>query len=253
VIGRRSWILIVLAVPLALAGLTAGYVKLELAEPESFADRSLDALKSKEVQAAIAKQVAVEILERGSPDLVASRPLVLTAIEAVLETDVFARVLRRAAVTAHDVLLRGERDVIVELEEVTEVLVSVALLVYARGLPLEGSERPPSLGRLAVRFPVLCLAVLHEITVGTWQMALVVTGLRPLREPGIVAIPVGDRSTAGVAASALLATLSPGEVFVDVDHERQVMLLQVIDASDPDAVRERHDAFYRRYQRGVFP
>jgi hypothetical protein len=45
------------------------------------------------VREAIGEQVAVEMLERGSPDLVASRPLVLTAVEAVLETDQFARLL----------------------------------------------------------------------------------------------------------------------------------------------------------------
>ena len=135
------------------------------------------------------------------------------------------------------------------------LLVSTALLHATRRLTLQdGTDRaPPPLWRRLVRFPVLCLAVLRDITVGTWQVALVVTGLRSLREPGIVAIPIGDRSAAGVAASALLATLSPGEVFVDVDHDRRVMLLQVLDASDPDAVRRRHEAFYRRYQRGVLP
>jgi multicomponent Na+:H+ antiporter subunit E len=135
------------------------------------------------------------------------------------------------------------------------LLVATAVLLATRRLRLQdsGDCSPPPVWRRVVRFPVLCLAVLRDVTVGTWQVALVVTGLRPLREPGIVAVPVGDRSTAGLAVSALLATLSPGEVFVEVDHERKVILLQVIDASDPDAVRERHDRFYRRYQRGVFP
>lgn len=134
------------------------------------------------------------------------------------------------------------------------LLISTALLVATRGLKLGGGtgEAPPLGGRL-VRFPVLCLAVGREIVVGTWQVALVVTRLRPLREPGIVAVPIGERSPSGVAVSALAVTLSPGEVFVDVDEQRQVMLLHVLDASDPDAVRRRLDDFYRRYQRRVFP
>lgn len=115
--------LTVLAAALALAGLTAGYVKWELAEPDGFADRGVDALQSDEVRAAIAEQIVVAALERRSPDLVATRPLVLVAVEAILETDEFSRVLRRAAITAHGVLLRGERDVRVELAEVREVLV----------------------------------------------------------------------------------------------------------------------------------
>ncbi len=115
--------LTVLAAALALAALMAGYVKWELAEPDAFADRGVHALQSEEVRAAIAEQIVVAALERRSPDLVATRPLVLAAVEAILETDEFSRVLRRAALTAHGVLLRGERDVRVELSDVREVLI----------------------------------------------------------------------------------------------------------------------------------
>jgi multicomponent Na+:H+ antiporter subunit E len=31
------------------------------------------------------------------------------------------------------------------------------------------------------------------------------------------------------------------------------MLLHVLDAADPDAVRRHHAAFYERHQRSVFP
>jgi hypothetical protein len=144
-VTNRAWLaLIVLAPALALAGLAAAYVKWELAEPEAFAARSVEALRSKEVRRVIAEQVAVEMLERGSPDLVASRPLVLTAVEAVLETEEFARVLRRAAIAAHGVLLRGDRDVIVELEEAGEVLIPAlesVSLELARQIPTELSPR----------------------------------------------------------------------------------------------------------------
>ena len=68
-----------------------------------------------------------------------------------------------------------------------------------------------------------------------------------------MAIPVGDRTQTGVAVSALVATLSPGEVLVDVDRERGAMLIHVIDAGDPEATRRRHEDFYQRYQRRVFP
>ena len=107
-------------------------------------------------------------------------------------------------------------------------------------------------GRIA-RFPLFVGAVAREIVVGTWQVALVVVGVRRLSRPGIVAVPIGDRTPAGLAATGLALTLSPGEVLVDIDRSRGVMLVHVIDAHDPDAVRARHDHFYRRYQRGVFP
>jgi multisubunit Na+/H+ antiporter MnhE subunit len=40
---------------------------------------------------------------------------------------------------------------------------------------------------------------------------------------------------------------------VEVDPARQAMLFHVIDASDPDAVRDQLDRFCQRYQRRVFP
>jgi hypothetical protein len=144
VIGRRSVGLILLAAALALVGLAATYVKQELAEPQRFADHAVDALEAREVREAIAEQVAVAMIERGSPDLVASRPLVLAAVEAVLETDQFARLLRRGAITAHEVLLERDRDAVVELEQASEVLVPAVESVspeVARQIPTELSPR----------------------------------------------------------------------------------------------------------------
>lgn len=113
-----------------------------------------------------------------------------------------------------------------------------------------------SLARLAgriARFPRFTWAVVLEIVAGTWQVALVVLRLRPLERPGIVAVPIGARTPTGVAVSALAITLSPGELLVDIDSERDVMLIHVLDASDPDGLRAKYDEFYERYQRQVFP
>jgi len=84
-------------------------------------------------------------------------------------------------------------------------------------------------------------------------VALVVLGRRPLDCPGIVAIPIEERTPIGVAVAALAFTLSPGDVLIDVDEEEQVMLIHVLDASDPEAVRARHRNFYERWQRRAFP
>jgi multicomponent K+:H+ antiporter subunit E/multicomponent Na+:H+ antiporter subunit E len=42
-------------------------------------------------------------------------------------------------------------------------------------------------------------------------------------------------------------------VLVDVDWVRRDLVVHVIDASDPDGVRQRLQRFYDRYQRRVFP
>ena len=52
---------------------------------------------------------------------------------------------------------------------------------------------------------------------------------------------------------ALVTGLPPGSFFVDVDRERGVALIHVLDASDPEAFREQQEDFYRQYQSKVFP
>lgn len=112
---------------------------------------------------------------------------------------------------------------------------------------------PPSLAARLAAAPLLLAALLAEITRGTVDVALRVLHLRPVEQPGIVLVPIGDRSELGVAVTGLLAGLSPGSLMLDVDSERRAMLFHVIDASDPDAVRAHIDGFYHRYQRRVFP
>jgi multicomponent Na+:H+ antiporter subunit E len=102
-------------------------------------------------------------------------------------------------------------------------------------------------------FPAFAGAVVVDVLAGTWDVALRVLHLRGLRGSGIVRVPFGDRTAQGVAVSALATTLSPGSVLVDLDHDRREMLVHVIDATDPDGVRERMQRFYDRYQRRVFP
>lgn len=133
-------------------------------------------------------------------------------------------------------------------------LVLAAALSYGlRGrLQRPQGEGPPLAARL-VATPLLLAAEAAEIVRGTWDVALRVLHLRPVEHPGIVLVPIGERTEVGVAVTGLLVGLSPGSLLLDVDTERQVMLFHVIDAGDPDAVRTQLDRFYQRYQRRVFP
>jgi multicomponent Na+:H+ antiporter subunit E len=130
-----------------------------------------------------------------------------------------------------------------------------AVLVTRLGGRLRLAPDPAGvpLTRRAMWFVPFVGAVLADILQGTWDVALRVLHLRRIECPGLVRIPIGARSEHGVAVSALATTLSPGSVLIDVDWERGDLLLHVIDASDPDRVRERLQRFYDRYQRRVFP
>lgn len=133
-------------------------------------------------------------------------------------------------------------------------LISGALLFMFRGSIFQESDRrPPGLLSRSLAFGPFAFAVVLDVITGTWEVALVTLHLRPLARSGIVAVPIEDRTPIGMAVSALCLTISPGEVLVDVDRERGVMLIHVIDATEPEAIRERHRRFYQRYQKRVFP
>lgn len=132
----------------------------------------------------------------------------------------------------------------------------VALTVLTTFRPFLFPGRGLSLGDLArrgVAFVPFAVALTGDIVRGTWAVALVVLHVRPLAHPGIVAVPIAERSPLGVAVSGLATTLSPGAFLVDVNWEDRVMLIHVLDATDPDRVRADHQRFYRRWQRHVFP
>ncbi len=137
---------------------------------------------------------------------------------------------------------------------------SAALLLASRRFvfgadgtaPRPGGREFTLLARV-VAFVPFAAVVFREILVGTWEVTLVTLHLRPLVRPGIVAVPVGDRTPTGVAVWAVVTGLPPGSFFADVDRERGVVLIHVLDARDPEAFRRQQEDFYRRYQSKVFP
>jgi multisubunit Na+/H+ antiporter MnhE subunit len=132
-------------------------------------------------------------------------------------------------------------------------VLSAALVFASRRFVFGTGRRGSGLLRRAVAFVPFAAVVFREIVAGTWEVALVTLHLRPLAKPGIVAVPIADRTPFGVAIWALVTGLPPGSFFVDVDRERGVVLIHVLDARDPEALRQQQEGFYRRYQSKVFP
>jgi multisubunit Na+/H+ antiporter MnhE subunit len=133
-------------------------------------------------------------------------------------------------------------------------LVSTGLVLLFRRSPTNGQALPVrGLVRSLLRFIPFAGAVAWSVVVGTWQVALAVLDPSSRVQPGLVAVPIEDRTPLGIVVSALAATLSPGSVVLDIDREAGVMLFHVLDARDPDAFRRTQQDFYDRYQRHVFP
>ena len=210
---RRSLILALAGVVLVIAGIAASYVKYELAEPEPFGRRAVAALRTDEVRRAIAEQVAVQMVERGSPNLVASRPLVLTGVEAVLETEQFARVVRRAAAAALRVLLHGDRNVVVELEEARRLLVPAVRSVSPQTADQIPADLKPRIAELrssdlattAVRWANGARAAALPLVIAGLLTMLLAVALSPDRRRTLVAAGMMLAAGAAVALGALTA------------------------------------------------
>jgi multisubunit Na+/H+ antiporter MnhE subunit len=83
---------------------------------------------------------------------------------------------------------------------------------------------------------------------GVARRATTFAGPRAFGAPGFVEIPREGRTPGDVAVWGVLTGEAPDEIPVDVEEERGVLIVHLLDGSDPDAVRERHARLYRRWQ-----
>lgn len=98
-------------------------------------------------------------------------------------------------------------------------------------------------------FAGMLIETAREMIVGSWRVVRFCLG-GPAR-PGFVEIPRNGRSRRSVALWGILTGEAPDEVPVDADEARDVLIVHLVDVSDPDAVRARHQRAYERWQRRV--
>lgn len=122
----------------------------------------------------------------------------------------------------------------------TGLIFSVILMAIFRGVALPGGGLPSNRStiRVTLAAPRYAWMMARDIVKGTWAVTLCVVGLRPIRRPGIIRVPIGDHTPTGVGMAGLCLTLSPGSFLVDVDWDERVMLVHVIDATN---WKEVHD------------
>ena len=125
-------------------------------------------------------------------------------------------------------------------------------LAVALALRPRSTSAPKDTLRTADRLAAAMVTVLvtaDEMIRGSWRTARFCLG-RP-SPPGFVEIPRGDRSRTGVALWGVLTGEAPDEIVVDIEDE--VLVVHLLDAGDPEAVRERHRRAHRRNLRKVAP
>jgi multisubunit Na+/H+ antiporter MnhE subunit len=90
-----------------------------------------------------------------------------------------------------------------------------------------------------------------EMARGSWRVARYCLGGEG--SPGLVEVPQGDRSRHAIAVWGVLTGEAPDEIPVDVDEQRRVLIVHLVEASDPAAVRDRHARTHERWLRRVVP
>jgi multisubunit Na+/H+ antiporter MnhE subunit len=129
-----------------------------------------------------------------------------------------------------------------------------ALLATPIAVALRPRRRDRQAGRLHTRAWAAGGALAQtasEMALGTWRVARFCLGAEA--GPGFVEIPQGDRSPAGVAIWGVLTGEAPDEIVVDVDEQRSVLIVHLVEAGDPAAVRARHARTHARWLRRAVP
>ncbi|HEX5910809.1 MAG TPA: hypothetical protein VFY44_09965, partial [Thermoleophilaceae bacterium] len=117
--------LAVLAAVATIGAVLALYLRFEVAEQDAFADRAVAAFDRPEVRRVVAREVVVQLIDRGSTDLVAARPVLEGVVEALVGTPPFQRLVRAAAAQSHQVLFeRDDNSLVFDLADVSTVVLS---------------------------------------------------------------------------------------------------------------------------------
>jgi hypothetical protein len=105
---RAATVLTFAAALLLIAAALAGYARWALLDSDHFADRATAALRDPAVRTEVGERVTDGLVLRNEPDLIAARPLIVSAVSGVVGGGAFAGLFRRAALDAHRAVL--ERD-----------------------------------------------------------------------------------------------------------------------------------------------
>ena len=114
-----SWLLLV-------AALFALWAADALVDSDGFSDRAVRALDDEDVQQFVADFLVEELIEQGDPGLIAARPLIEAAVQAVIATAAFEQLYETALHQTHRALFSDEPIVLQLVDAAIAVEVTVA-------------------------------------------------------------------------------------------------------------------------------
>jgi hypothetical protein len=121
--GVASVALVILGAVLLLGGVVAHYLRTQVLDQDAFADRAVAALEDDGVRTVVRREIVVNLIDRGSTDLVAARPLLESVVDAVMQSRPFQGVFRKAAVETNRVFfVRDRRNALFDLSDAVQLV-----------------------------------------------------------------------------------------------------------------------------------
>jgi hypothetical protein len=211
--GVASVALVVLGAVLLLGGVVAYYLRTEILDEEAFADRAVVALSDDDVRKVVSREIVVHLIDRGSTDLVAARPLLESVVDAVIGSPPFKKVFRQAAVETNRVFFKRERrNALFDLSDATQVVHFALRSVspkLARQLPKDIEANLVTLRRREFAGKTLAIADdvrLLGVVLPLLSLVLLASALAiaPDRRVAILRVGIAVGTSAALLAAALL-------------------------------------------------
>lgn len=140
--------------------------------------------------------------------------------------------------------------------------VGFAIIGLSEGtLRWQGSPAPsPNTERTHVGYVAFTLRVVGfiwfvivAIVRSNLEVARIVLSPRHVFRPAIVGVPLDVRSDAGITLLAVVVTITPGTVALDVSSDRQTMYIHAMDVHDVAALRSEIKGEFERRVMEIFP
>ena len=121
-----SWLLLVIGALLLFAGQFAFWAADALVDSDGFTERAVRALDDEDVQAFVSQFLVEELIEQGEPSLIAGRPLLEAAVQAVIGSAAFEQLYETALRQTHRTLFSDEPIVLQLVDASISVEVTLA-------------------------------------------------------------------------------------------------------------------------------
>jgi uncharacterized membrane protein HdeD (DUF308 family) len=242
--GVLSAGLAVLAAAAIVLGGGCLYAREELLNANAFSDRTVAALGHEQVRRVIVREIVVQVIDAGSSDLLAARPLINSLVEAAIATPQFRSVVAAAARNAHRLLFDRGGNVAFDIADAGTVVLS-ALRTLA---PNVASKVPRNVDATLLdlrrrSFAVRALRVADKIRL--LGITLPLLGLALLT----LAIAIARRRRAAVTRCAIILSIAAAAAFADLLLVRHSLLVNLFggDELSNAEVREAAGALWQSY------